>query len=104
MPPPTVLKHCLKGKNMLPLVRGVREGQMPPQLVRFRMNVSMETMEDQEIIDQFRELTGENEKEMIEMAGKEVESLRLLAHYAVILANECGQPEGQELHREERVR
>lgn len=108
MPPPTVLKkrHSLVGKNILPIVRKLRDSNLSiVNYARFRMNIPLESMPDDEIINSFRELTGESEKECIEMSGKDVSSdtLRALSHFSILHANEFGQPSGQSLQDDDKV-
>ncbi|XP_062583975.1 uncharacterized protein LOC134245733 [Saccostrea cucullata] len=61
----------------------------------------MEDMPRGELISAFRELTGEDEKEILDMAQKEATeaNLRHLLHYTIIQANEVGQPASQTLQR-----
>ncbi|KAK3103081.1 hypothetical protein FSP39_016318 [Pinctada imbricata] len=95
-------RHSLKGKNILPLVRkmkAVGRGDRMPALARLKSNTPLDEMSRDDVISAFRELTGENEKEILEMAQKECTdgNLRLLLHFGIILANEIGEPTGQAL-------
>ena len=95
-------RHSLKGKNILQLVRkmkAVGRGDRIPALARLKSNAPLDEMARDDVISSFRELTGENEKEILEMAGKECtdNNLRLLLHFSIILANEIGEPTGQTL-------
>lgn len=102
MPPPTILKrrHTLRGKNLLPVIKKLRGMDQPvPQLAKFKINTPLEEMERSQVVSAFRDLTGESEKDCLEMAGREItdENLKCLLHLAIIHANEFGQPDGQNL-------
>ncbi|XP_061181440.1 uncharacterized protein LOC133189995 [Saccostrea echinata] len=101
--PPVVLKrrHSLKGKNIIPIVRKMKTTGRVTSFARMKSNICMEDMPRGELISAFRELTGEDEKEILEMAQKEATeaNLRHLLHYAIIQANEVGQPAAQTLQR-----
>lgn len=102
MPPPTILKrrHTLRGKNLLPVIKNLRGMDQPvAQLARYKINTPLEEMEIGQVVSAFQELTGESEKDCLEMAGKENTegNLKCLLHFAIIQANEFGQPDGQNL-------
>ena len=107
MAPPTVIlkrRHSLLGKNMLPLVRKLRDfnGDRPiATFARLRSTLATESIPGSELAKHFRDLTGENEKEILEMAGREVtdENLMILLHLSIIYANDIGAPDGQELQQ-----
>ena len=87
---------------MLPLVRRIKgyKGEKV-QLARMKSSVPLEDYPSEELCGFFRDLTGENEKEILEMADVEMseEILRLLWHFAILMANELGQPSSQELRQ-----
>lgn len=85
---------------MLPVIKMLRGMDQPvAQLARYKINTPLEEMEIGQVISAFRELTGESEKDCLEMAGKEntERNLKCLLHFAIIQANELGQPNGQNL-------
>ncbi|XP_062606038.1 uncharacterized protein LOC134267842 [Saccostrea cucullata] len=105
MPPPTVLKrrHSLRGKDLFPVIKELRGLEQPvKQFARYKINTPLEDMDKEEVINAFRELTGESEKDCLQMAGREMsdENLRTLLHLVILRANEFGQPAGQELAAE----
>ncbi|XP_048759254.2 uncharacterized protein LOC125668862 [Ostrea edulis] len=101
--PPVILKrrHTLKGKNLIPLVRKMKSatGGRIQTLARVKSTLSIEEMTRSEVISAFREITGEDEKEILELAQREVTdaNLRHLLHFAIVHANEVGQPAAQNL-------
>ena len=103
MPPPTVLKkrHTLKGKNLLPLALRFKTVEEPfdQPLARPKMNKTLESMSGADLRLFFFDLTGTSEKDILGMAEKPAteDNLRVLAHLAIVYANECGEPVGQEL-------
>ncbi|OWF47760.1 hypothetical protein KP79_PYT06231 [Mizuhopecten yessoensis] len=50
-------------------------------------------------VSNFKRLTGDTAREILEMAGKEDtrDNVEVLLHYTILHANEIGQPSGQDL-------
>ena len=100
---PTTLKkkHCLVGMSVFPLIRKMKEGPLPTpkEFARFEPEVRLEELTEDGIKAKFEQLTGESATEVLEMArvDEDLASLRLLAHRAIVMANEFGQPKGQTL-------
>ena len=63
------------------------------------MNKTLESMSAADLRLFFFDLTETNGKDILGMAEKNATegSLRVLAHLAIVYANECGEPVGQEL-------
>lgn len=103
MPGVTTLKrrHSLVGKNMMPILKKLKSfrGDKVTSCARIKSATPTEELAQNELCKQFRDLTGEDEKEMLEMAGREINdnNLRLLLHFSIIYANENGHPEGQDM-------
>ena len=102
MPPYTVLKrrHTMIGKNLLKKKKKVKSHNPREKIVlaRVKSNIPLEDMSAEDLCAKFRELTKENEKDILEMAGVKdpsINNLRLLMHYTILGANEMGQPAGQ---------
>lgn len=70
-----------------------------PKLARIKNSLPTEELSGEELCNHFKKLMGENEKEVLELAGKDVNaaSLRLLLHFTILLANEKCQSNGQDL-------
>lgn len=107
MPPPAVLRkrHTLTGKDIFPLIKRVRGAEGPAgPLARLKMNAPTETMTISEMKTAFRELSGESLEECLQMVGDTAnveEGMKKLLHYAIIYANEVGQPDGQDISQDE---
>lgn len=107
MPPPAVLRkrHTLTGKDIFPLIKRVRGAESPAgPLARLKMNAPTETMTISEMKTAFRELSGESLEECLQMVGDTAnieEGMKKLLHYAIIYANEVGQPDGQDISQDE---
>lgn len=71
------------------------------QLARVKSNTLTEEMSKEELVAAFREITGEDEVGMLDMAHKEASesNLRNLLHYTIVYANEVDQPAAQTLQR-----
>ena len=106
--PATVLKrkHSLKGKNIFPLLKRLRDnkGDVPSSFARLAQQQRTEEMSKEECMKSFKEITGEKPEEFMDMAGVECteRNARLLLHFTIIFANESGQP-GQALGATETV-
>lgn len=102
---PTVLKrkHSLKGKQLLPVIRKLRDIQDAhgiKQLARTSSARRTENMSNEDVLKAVEDLTGENGIELLELAGKDPNDedfAKLLLHVCILHANEKGQPEGQDL-------
>jgi hypothetical protein len=99
MPINTVLKRkqSLVGNNFLmALLKKIKafRGERVSNLARIKNSLPTEELSGYELCNHSRELTGENDKEVLGLAGKDVNeaSLRLLLHFTILLANENGQP------------
>lgn len=70
-------------------------------LTRVKSNTLTEEMSKEELVAAFREITGEDEVGMLDMAHKEASesNLRNLLHYTIVYANEVDQPAAQTLQR-----
>lgn len=67
--PPVVLKrwHSLKGKNLIPIVRKMKNGrERISQLARVKSNTLTEEMSKKELVAAFTEITGEDEVVMLQ--------------------------------------
>lgn len=100
-PPVLKRRHSLAGKNILPVKRKVRgfRGDRVQNIARVRNNLNTEELLMAELSTLFGELTGENEREVLAMAGREHTegNLRILLHCSILQANETGEPNGQGL-------
>lgn len=102
--PPVILKqrHSVKGKNLIPIVRKMKNSrELISQPARVKSNTLTEGMSKEELVAAFREITGEDEVEMLDMAHKAASerNLRNLLHYTIVYANGVGQPVAQTLQR-----
>lgn len=68
-------------------------------LASAKSNTSTEVMSKEELIAAFREITGEDEVEMLDMTHKEASetNIRNILHYTIVYANEVGQAAAQTL-------
>lgn len=85
---------------MLPVIKNLRGLDQPvAKFARYKINTPLEEMEIGQVVSAFREQTGDSEKDCLEMAGEENTegNLKCLLHFAIIQANEFGQPYGQNL-------
>ena len=95
MPVNTVLKrrHSLVGKNVLfALVKKIKalRGERVSNLTRIKNSLPTEELSGEELCNHFRELTGENEKEVLELAGKDVnKSNNKITEFRTILSFSC---------------
>ncbi|XP_033730384.1 uncharacterized protein LOC117319740 [Pecten maximus] len=99
---PTTLKkrHTLKGRNVLPAIRRLQEGAPVKALARMMAGRKTEDLSMRDVEKYVNELTDESLSDQLELAGKNKEDIseaRLLLHYLIVLANEKGQPQGQDL-------
>ncbi|XP_033745161.1 uncharacterized protein LOC117330783 isoform X3 [Pecten maximus] len=99
---PTTLKkrHTLKGRNVLPAVRRLQEGAPVKALARMMAGRKTDDLSIRDVEKYVNELTDESLSDLLELAGKNKEDIseaRLLLHYLIVLANEKGQPQGQDL-------
>ncbi|XP_033744137.1 uncharacterized protein LOC117330027 [Pecten maximus] len=99
---PTTLKkrHTLKGRNVLPAIRRLQEGAPVKALARMMAGRKTEDLSMRDVEKYVNELTDESLSDLLELAGKNKEDIseaRLLLHYLIVLANEKGQPQGQDL-------
>lgn len=102
---PTVLKrkHSLKGKQLLLVIRKLRDIQDAhgiKQLARTSSARRTENMSNEDVLKAVEDLTGENGIELPELAGKDPNDedfAKLLLHVCILHANEKGQPKGQDL-------
>lgn len=102
---PTVFKrkHSLKGKQLLPVIRKLRDIQDAhgiKQLARTSSARRTENMSNEDVLKAGEDLTGENGIELLELTGKDPNDedfAKLLLHVCILHANEKGQPEGQNL-------
>ncbi|XP_069129670.1 uncharacterized protein [Argopecten irradians] len=106
---PTTLKkrHSLKGLSLLPAIRKLQDEEAVTSLkglARVSVGRQTEDLPFKEVAKQVADLTGEQLGELLSLAGKgetDLPSGRLLLHFLIILANERGQPLGQDLVHEE---
>ncbi|XP_062602975.1 uncharacterized protein LOC134264730 [Saccostrea cucullata] len=102
MPPPPILKrrHTLVGKNILPVVKKVKNyaGQRL-NFAKLKSTMPIEELSEGELAQKFKDLTSEKACDILEMAAKEIsaENLRVLLHFTILHANETGAPDGQQL-------
>ncbi|XP_064633618.1 uncharacterized protein LOC135491575 [Lineus longissimus] len=90
-------KHSLVGKNLLPLFARFNVSDDPKEFARFSKEERLEDLDTQELAADFKRLTGENLVEVLAALGKSDGAARMLAHHAIIFANEIGQPAGQSM-------
>ena len=72
--PPVVLKrrHNIKGKSILPLIRKVKNAKTDRiNLARVKSTTPTEELSKEDLLKEIRDITGENEKEILELAQKE---------------------------------
>ncbi|XP_065932254.1 uncharacterized protein [Magallana gigas] len=105
---PVVLKkrHSLKGLNLLPVIRKVKDGRLEnvKELARLSVGKRTEALQLKDIAKAVMEMTGEPMDELLELAGRDIrdyDAAKLLLHYCVLAANERGQHKGQVLHDDE---
>ena len=88
-------KHSLVGKDVLPLVRKLRnhDGKVNSWARHSGKDVSTLTAGECDAL--FMDLTGQNSEEMLEMAAKPLDeaSKPLAVHVAIVDANFLGQPQ-----------
>ena len=94
--PVTVLKrkHSLKGKNIFPLLKKVKESDnVAGSLARLATQTKTDDLDEDELRRSFKEITGEKADEFLQMAGKTVDlrNLKMLLHHTIIEANKSGQ-------------
>ena len=99
---PTTLKrrHSLKGGNILPIIKKLRQGDgNPKEYARVTAGRRTEDMALEDLKVHFENITGEDPREILRMAAKDytLQEMRLLLHHTIIQANEAGQPRGQDL-------
>ena len=93
-------KHSVKGLNLFPLVRRIRDCKTAVKAyARIIATQPIEDLSVDELKSGFKDITGEDASEVLKMADKDVtvHSLRLAVHFAVLYANEAGAPKGQPL-------
>ena len=96
----TVLRkgHTLKGKSLLPLIRRIKD-EAPDAgraLARTSRDIRTEDLTEEQLREAILGLTGlagDQVAELLDLAGRphDVEHLRRVLHYAVVIANEQGQ-------------
>lgn len=61
--------------------------------------MGLKELSNAELASKFKELTNESAEDILEMSDKGLSTVNLksLLHYAILLANETGAPEGQQL-------
>lgn len=86
-------KHSLKGKSILTVIKRTRQNELTGSAARMATQVRTEDLDNEELISQFRQITGESAADCLEMAGKAINKRNLvcLLHNAIIYANEVGQ-------------
>jgi hypothetical protein len=98
---PAVLKrrHSLKGHNVYQLIKRFAEAEMPKEHARFHRDTPLDEMATEELSAEFKRITTEDMDGILGCMGKSsTDSNRLLlAHSAILMANEIGQPSGQDL-------
>ncbi|KAK3107620.1 hypothetical protein FSP39_018487 [Pinctada imbricata] len=97
--PPTILKrkHSLKGKNLFPLVKKVRDfdSEWRGTFAKLTSLQKTEELSKEDCFRAFQEITGEDTKEFISITGKEYNEKNcrvLILHCTIVHANFCGQP------------
>ena len=103
--PVTVLKkkHSLVGKSAgVTLMKRFKEFAVPRGEFTYAKVASNKKTEDMALADlkqTFTTLTGESADDLLELLGQQVNeaTLRRLLHVTIILCNEMGQPDGQDL-------
>ncbi len=99
-PPVLRPKHNLLGRSILPLIVKLRgeEGE-PQEWARLIKDVALADYGEADFKREFQGLTGHPLDDTLAAAGKPqtVEQYRLAVHHAILLANEVGQPRGQQL-------
>ncbi len=93
-------RHNLLGRSVLPLVtRLARADAAPPEWARLTRDTALLDYSQDDIRREFLGMTGQPLDETLEAAQKEptLENSHMAIHCAIVLANEIGQPKGQQL-------
>lgn len=92
-------RYTLWGRSILPLIGRVRQAENVRALARFNKEKALDTYDDTTIKMEFHQLTGHVLDEVLAAAGQEAtrQNRLLAAHHAILLANDMGQPRGQQL-------
>ena len=95
-------KHSLVGRSLLPVIMQLKtteELEGDGQLARLKRDHPLEHYSSEELISEFRKLTGESLADVLTLAGKtmEQEMIRYAVHLTIIHANAAGAPKGQSL-------
>ena len=108
MPPVTVLKrrHNLKKANaILKVMKKFKDFKpsVPTEFARLKSNEKLEDLDTNELKEGFLKLTGEDAATILELASATCsdENLRRLLHVTILLANDIGQPAGNDLKDKE---
>ncbi|XP_062568476.1 uncharacterized protein LOC134230659 [Saccostrea cucullata] len=106
--PPTILKrrHDLRNKNVtLKLMKKFKDLKVSQRMeyARFKSNERIEEMSVEDLRRHLKNLLDDDADLLLDLAGAPVceDSLRKLAHVAILLANEIGQPQGHDLQDKE---
>lgn len=98
--------HSMKGKDMLPVIRRVREIKAsgpPPELASISKKYSLGTYSEAELKTEFSKLCGHDITEFLAICDvpDNMEGCRWAVHAAVLQANHAGEPSGQSLQSEQ---
>jgi hypothetical protein len=92
-------KHSLIGKNLLPVVLKTKAQEDEiPLLARLIKEHPLENYSLEELLTEFKRLTGTSAEEVMGLAGKDVktrEHVRIAMHHAIVQANLMGAPKVQ---------
>ena len=99
-------KHSLVGRSLLPVIIELKSvtdtatgGDGQGQLARLKKDHPLEHYSVEELMAEFRKLTGDSLTDVLALAGKtsDPENVRFAVHLAVVHANAAGAPRGQTL-------
>lgn len=96
-------KHSLLGKNLLPLALRLKDVEIQDEreFARLKKEHPLTRYSVEELENEFKNLTGEEAKEILSLVGKnrDMNNLRLLVHVAICMANDVGAPRSTPITR-----
>ena len=91
-------KHSHLGKGVLPVILDLKATgpELPSPLARLKKDHPLDSYKPEEIVNEFKRLTGEEINDVLALAGREVNMDNFLhaTHLAIIHANNIGAPRG----------
>lgn len=96
-------KHSFLGKNLLPLTFGLKDVEIQDEreFARLKKEHPLTGYSVEELETEFKNLTGEEAKEILSLVGKhkDINNVRLLVHVAICMANDVGAPRSTPIDR-----